>query len=50
VPVEEVRDDTTDGQRAEGDEDPLAQLFEMLDERDFLAVFEAAWKTSHIRG
>jgi len=50
MPVEDVRDDEAENERAEADEDPLAQLFEVLDERDFLAVFEAAWKTSHIRG
>ena len=39
--VEDVGDDEADDQRAEADEEPLAQLFEVLDERCLFAVFQA---------
>jgi hypothetical protein len=48
--VERVRDDEPEDERAEADEDPLPKLFEVLDERDFLAVFKAAWKALHVGG
>ena len=48
VPVEDVRDDEADEQRAEADEQPLPQLLEMLDERRLLAVPESArWADAH---
>ena len=39
--VEDVADDEADDERAEADEEPLAQLLEVLDERRLLAVVEA---------
>ena len=40
--VEDEADDDADDQRAEADEQPLAQLLEVLDERRLLAVAQAA--------
>jgi hypothetical protein len=40
--VEDEADDGPDEQSAEADEHPLAQLFEVLDERRLLAVAQAA--------
>ena len=41
VAVEDERDDRRDDDCAEADEEPLPELFEMLDERRLLAVLEA---------
>ena len=53
VVVEDERDDEPDADRADADEEPLSQLFEVLDERRLLAVVsgdaagvEGAWPSS----
>jgi hypothetical protein len=47
--MEDVRDDEAEEERAQADEDALAQLLEVFDERRLFAVLQATRQTGHGR-